>query len=112
MFLDENLQSRRKYVDNTTEFLGKQVEDAKAKLDEQDARLAAFQRRYLGSLPDQNQTNLNLLAGITSQLEGSTQAFRRAQQGKRFSESLFGQPLCSWQTTQSGVNPVTMYTPP
>src|SRR6266478_7274052 len=107
MFLDENLQSRRKYVDNTTEFLGKQVEDAKAKLDEQDAKLAAFQRRYLGSLPDQNQTNLNLLAGLTSQLEASTQALSRAQQDKSFAESVLAQQMSAWQATQTGVNPET-----
>jgi len=107
MFLDENLQSRRKYVDNTTEFLGKQVEDAKAKLDEQDAKLAAFQRRYLGSLPDQNQTNLNLLTGLTSQLEASTQALSRAQQDKSFAESVLAQQMSAWQATQTGANPET-----
>jgi len=47
MFLAENIQLRKGEVTNTTEFLGKQLEEAKAKLDEQDAKLAAFQRRYL-----------------------------------------------------------------
>jgi len=45
MFLAENIQLRKGEVTNTTEFLGKQLEEAKAKLDEQDAKLAAFQRR-------------------------------------------------------------------
>ena len=107
MFLAENLQLRKGEVTNTTEFLGKQLAEAKAKLDEQDARLAAFQRRYLGSLPDQNQTNLNLLAGLTSQLEASTQALSRAQQDKSFAESVLSQQLAAWQATQSGTNPET-----
>jgi polysaccharide chain length determinant protein (PEP-CTERM system associated) len=107
MFLAENLQLRKGEVTNTTEFLGKQLAEAKAKLDEQDARLAAFQRRYLGALPDQNQTNLNLLAGLTSQLEASTQALSRAQQDKSFSESVLSQQLASWQASQSGVSPET-----
>jgi polysaccharide chain length determinant protein (PEP-CTERM system associated) len=107
MFLSENLQLRKGEVTNTTEFLGKQLAEAKAKLDEQDARLAAFQRRYLGSLPDQNQTNLNLLAGLTSQLEASTQALSRAQQDKSFAESVLGQQLAAWQASQSGVSPET-----
>jgi len=107
MFLAENLQLRKGEVTNTTEFLGKQLGEAKAKLDEQDARLAAFQRRYLGSLPDQNQTNLNLLAGLTSQLEASTQALSRAQQDKSFAESVLGQQLAAWQASQSGMSPET-----
>src|SRR3981081_588518 len=107
MFLAENIQLRKGEVTNTTEFLGKQLAEAKAKLDEQDAKLAAFQRRYLGSLPDQNQTNLNLLTGLSSQLEASTQALNRAQQDKSFAESVLSQQMSAWQATQSGVNPET-----
>jgi polysaccharide chain length determinant protein (PEP-CTERM system associated) len=107
MFLAENIQLRKGEVTNTTEFLGKQLEEAKGKLDEQDAKLAAFQRRYLGSLPDQNQTNLNLLTGLTSQLEASTQALSRAQQDKSFAESVLSQQMSAWQATQSGANPET-----
>src|SRR5271170_2038807 len=42
-----------------TKFLNSQLDEAKAKLDEQDAKLAAFQREHMGSLPDQEQANLN-----------------------------------------------------
>ena len=108
MFLAENIQLRKGEVTNTTEFLGKQLQEAKAKLDEQDARLAVFQRKYLGSLPDQNQTNLNLLAGLTSQLEASTQALGRAQQDKSFAESVLSQQLSVVQASQTGTNPETL----
>src|SRR3982074_901050 len=108
MFLAENTQIRKGEVTNTTEFLGKQLVEAKAKLDEQDAKLAAFQRRYIGSLPDQSQTNLNLLTGLSSQLEASTQALNRAQQDKTFAESVLGQQMSAWQASQSGANPETL----
>jgi polysaccharide chain length determinant protein (PEP-CTERM system associated) len=108
MFLNEYLQLRRGEATQTTQFLGQQLEDAKAKLDEQDARLAAFQRRNLGSLPDQNQTNLNLLTGLNSQLEASTQTLNRAQQDKSFAESLLSQQLAAWQASQAGQNPETL----
>src|ERR1700674_879038 len=107
MFLEENLQLRQGQMVHTTEFLGTQVQDAKAKLDEQDAKLAVFQRRYLGSLPDQSQTNLNLLTGLTSQLEASTQALSRAQQDKSFAESVLATQTAALQASQSGVNPET-----
>jgi len=105
MFMSENLQIRTGEAKETTRFLDQQVADAKAKLDEQDAKLADFQRRYLGSLPDENQTNLSLLTGLNSQLEASTQALSRAQQDKSFAESILAQQLAVWHASQNGQNP-------
>jgi polysaccharide chain length determinant protein (PEP-CTERM system associated) len=85
-----------------------QLADAKAKLDEQDARLAAFKTRYIGSLPDEEKTNLNLLMGLTSQLDAATQALARAQQDKTFAESMLTQQIGAWQAAQSGRNPETL----
>jgi polysaccharide chain length determinant protein (PEP-CTERM system associated) len=108
MFLEENLHSRQGQTLQTDEFLGRQLAEAKAKLDAQDGRLAAFQRKYLGSLPDQEQTNLNILTGLTSQLEASTQALGRAQQDKGFAESVLSQQMAAWQASQTGQNPETL----
>ena len=71
MFLEENQAFSQTEVKENTDFLNKEVEEAKSKLDEQDAKLAEFQRKYLGSLPDEGQMNLNMLAGLTSQLEAT-----------------------------------------
>ncbi len=109
MFLEENLQLRQDQAQQTTDFLGKQLQDAKAKLDEQDARLATFKRRFLGSLPDEQQSNLNLLTTLNTQLEAATQALARAQQDKSFAETVLGQQLSTWQSTsQTGQNPDTL----
>jgi polysaccharide chain length determinant protein (PEP-CTERM system associated) len=105
MFVEQHVQERQDLGDQTTQFLSGQLQDAKAKLDDQDARLAAFKRRYLGALPDEEQTNLNLLTGLTSQLEASTQALGRAQQDKSFAESVLSQQLGVWQGSQSGQSP-------
>jgi polysaccharide chain length determinant protein (PEP-CTERM system associated) len=105
MFMKENLQVRQQQVEETTEFLSAQVDDAKAKLDEQDARLAEFKRRNIGRLPDYEQTNLNLLMGLNTQLEATTEASSRAQQEKLFSESLLAQQVATWQSSQTGHNP-------
>jgi polysaccharide chain length determinant protein (PEP-CTERM system associated) len=108
MFMEENLRLRQQQGEQTTQFLAKQLGDAKAKLDEQDAKFAAFKRRYLGSLPDEEQANLNVLMGLTSQLDATTQALGRAQQDKSFAESMLTQQLAAWQATPSGQNPETM----
>ena len=102
MFITEDIKVSGAINTSTTEFLNEQLDQAKQKLDEQDAKLAAFQRRNVGSLPEDSQTNLNLLNGQTSQLEAATQAVNRAQQDKSFAESILSQQLSAWQATQSG----------
>src|SRR5262249_42443062 len=87
LFIGENLQLHQRQAEQTTQFIAKQLDDAKGKLDEQDAKLATFQRRYIGLLPDDNVTNLNVLSGLNSQLDANTQALARAQQDKTFAES-------------------------
>jgi polysaccharide chain length determinant protein (PEP-CTERM system associated) len=110
MFIEESIRLRQQRSEDTTQFLAQQLVDAKAKLDEQDSRLAAFKSRYIGSLPDEEQGNLNLLMGLTSQLDAATQALARAQQDKSFAESMLAQQVGAWQASQSGTSPQTMDT--
>ncbi|HUO36181.1 MAG TPA: Wzz/FepE/Etk N-terminal domain-containing protein [Candidatus Acidoferrum sp.] len=108
MFLQQNLELQTQQAEVTSAFLDKQLADAKAALDSQDEKLAAFKSRYLGSLPDQEQTNLNLLMELSSQLDANTQALSRAQQDKAFAESQLTQQLYAWQQSQTGQNPDTL----
>ncbi len=107
MFLEQNSQEREQQASRTTSFLTKQLDEAKSKLDEQDARLAQFKRQYLGSLPEEGQTNLSLLTGMNSQLEANTQALSRAHQDLAFNESLLSQQETNLRAAQTGQNPET-----
>lgn len=108
MFMEENLKSREQRAQGTTEFLDKQLQEAKQKLDDQDTRLAAFKQRYVGQLPGQEDMNLKLLMGMNTQLEAVTQGLNRAQQDKTYMESLLAQQLAAWNTTQEGPSLLTM----
>lgn len=107
MFLEENGRERRQQTSETSTFLTKHLEEAKKNLAEQDARLAQFKRQYLGSLPEEEQSNLNILTGLNTQLEASTQALSRAQQDKVFNESLLGEQEANWKASHAGQNPET-----
>jgi len=61
MFLQQNVIVTERKADDQTEFINRQLQEAKGKLDDQDARLADFQRHYMGALPDEAQTNYSLL---------------------------------------------------
>jgi polysaccharide chain length determinant protein (PEP-CTERM system associated) len=108
MFIEESLGIQQQHAEQTTQFLSEQLVEAKANLDAEDAKLAAFKSRYIGSLPDDEQTNLNLLTGLTSQLDSANQALARAQQDKSFAESMLTQQVAAWQATQGGHNPDTL----
>lgn len=110
MFIEESIRGSQQRSAMTTDFLAQQLDEAKKNLDDQDGKLAAFKSRYVQQLPDEEQTNLNLLAGLTSQLDAATQALARAQQDKTFAESLLTQQIGAWEQSQSatGASPDTL----
>jgi polysaccharide chain length determinant protein (PEP-CTERM system associated) len=95
MFMRENLQVRQKQAEETTDFLSAELDDAKSKLDDHDARLAEFKLRNIGRLPDHAQTNFNLLTGLNTQMEATTEALARARQDKLLNESLLAQQIAA-----------------
>ncbi|MGI0085150.1 MAG: GumC family protein, partial [Nitrososphaerales archaeon] len=107
MFTVQSARAGVRAGEQATGFLTQQVEEAKTKLDAQDAKLAQFKQRYIGSLPDEEQTNLSLLSGMNTQLEAATQALSRAQQDKAFNQTLLAQQEATWHASQSSQNPET-----
>lgn len=108
MFLQQNVVISVRTADDTTDFINRQLQEAKGKLDDQDAKLADFQRRYKGALPDEAQTNFSLLTGLASQLDSVTQSLNRAQQDKLFLESSLSQQIAAAKLSRVGENPDTL----
>jgi polysaccharide chain length determinant protein (PEP-CTERM system associated) len=108
MFIERNATVRVDASNKTTQFLTQQLEEAKAKLEEQDKKLAQFKAQNLVSLPEQEQANLALLGGMNTQLDAATQALNRAQQDKTLNETLLSQQEATWKASQVGEqNPET-----
>src|SRR2546430_4810357 len=59
LIMDENLKSRAEVVQSITDFLSRQLAEAKNVLDEQDAMLAAFKKQYVGKLATDTRTAKN-----------------------------------------------------
>jgi protein tyrosine kinase modulator len=108
MIVDENLRSRSEVAQSTTDFLGRQLEDAKAALDAQDAKLAAFKKQYMGQLPTDIDNNMRMLVSLNSQLDATTQTLSRAQQDKTYTESMLAQQIAAWKSSLSSSNPQTL----
>ncbi len=91
LFVSENLSAREQTAEGTTAFLKQQLQDSKRNLDEQDAKLAAFQQKYFGRLPDQETSNTNTLTALTTQLDAATQTLNRQQQDVTFLKAMVAQ---------------------
>jgi polysaccharide chain length determinant protein (PEP-CTERM system associated) len=100
LFVSENLSAREESAEGTTEFLRQQLSDSKKSLDEQDAKLAAFQEKYFGRLPEQEQNNANTLQALTTQLDASTQAVNRSQQNVTFLQAMVAQQTRDLQNAE------------
>jgi uncharacterized protein involved in exopolysaccharide biosynthesis len=108
LIVDENLKSRSEVAQSTTDFLTRQVDDAKRALDDQDGKLAAFKKQYMGQLPTDVDNNMRMLASLNSQLDASTQTLSRAQQDRAYTESMLAQQIAAWKSSLSSTNPQTL----
>jgi uncharacterized protein involved in exopolysaccharide biosynthesis len=108
MMLFENQNTREQVAQSTTDFIARQLEEAKHNLDDQDSKLAAFKRQYAGQLPGDEDNNLKVLGSLNSQLDADTQTVNRAQQDKAYTESLLTQQLAAWKSSQGTTNPQSL----
>jgi polysaccharide chain length determinant protein (PEP-CTERM system associated) len=113
LFVSENLRAREQSAEGTTEFLKQQLADSKRNLDDQDAKLAAFEQKNIGKLPGQTvhlgdmslamgSPNQSTLQALTTQLDASTQSLGRMQQNETFLQAMITQQTQDLQHADSG----------
>jgi polysaccharide chain length determinant protein (PEP-CTERM system associated) len=101
MLISENLRSREQSAEGTTDFIKTELEDAKRKLEEQEARLADFKLHHLGQLPGQEQSNMTMMTTMNSQLDAITQNLARQQQDRTYLEGLLADQVQTWKDQQA-----------
>jgi polysaccharide biosynthesis transport protein len=99
LFINENLRSQQQLSESTTSFLGNQLADARAKLEEQEAKVRAFKAKHLGDLPSQLVSNVEILSGLQTQLQNVERALDGAKQQNLYLESL----LQEYQSTRASL---------
>lgn len=104
LFTNQNIRQRRQQAEDTTQLLAKQLEEAKTKLDEQEAKLAAFRSLHSGALPEDEKTNGTRLADMKSQLQALTQGLNQDRQERALDESRLNQQLATLKAAASRDN--------
>src|SRR3984893_695904 len=109
LFIEENLKSQQQLSESTTAFLANELTAARAKLEEQEAKVRAFKAQHLGDLPSQLESNVQILSGLQAQLQNTQRALDGAKQQKLYLESLLQQ----YRSMQAGqTTPDSATTPP
>jgi polysaccharide chain length determinant protein (PEP-CTERM system associated) len=109
LFIDENLRGQQQLSEDTTAFLDNQLAEARKDLERQEELLGEFRSKYLGELPEQLSSNVQILSGLQSRLQSATGALHQAEQQRLYLASLIGQSksLPRYDAAQGEDNPVS-----
>jgi len=104
LFISENLEVRQQQSEDTTNFLETQLEAARKTLSAQEQKIREFKGEHVGQLPAQVGSNLQILAGLQSQLQAEEDALNTAKQQRVYLETLANQyrSLQASPKTESG----------
>jgi polysaccharide biosynthesis transport protein len=91
LFISENLEVRQQQSEDTTTFLEGQLETARKALSDQEEKIREFKGQHVGELPAQVGSNLQILAGMQSQLQTEEDALNTANQQRVYLETLVNQ---------------------
>ena len=87
-FVDENVKASQEQSEATTHFLDSQVRALGQTMADDEAKVRAYEAQHEGSLPQQLQSNLQILNGIQSQLQSAQSTHERALQQQTYLNSL------------------------
>ena len=82
LFIEGNLRIREQQAKGTTDFLKDELAAAKVKLEEQEKLITDFKRRHTGELPEERDTNLQMLTQLQQIYQRTGESLRSAQDRK------------------------------
>lgn len=91
LFIDENTRVRQEQSEATTHFMEQQLQDASVVLAAQEAKVKEFEAAHEGVLPSQQASNLQILAGLQSQLQNQQDSLAAAKQQQAYFQTTIEQ---------------------
>jgi polysaccharide chain length determinant protein (PEP-CTERM system associated) len=79
VFVEENSRTATERAENTSEILAQQLRDSQEKLTNIEAQLSVKKQAHMGRLPDQINTNVQMVNGLRQQLESISMGLRGEQ---------------------------------
>jgi polysaccharide chain length determinant protein (PEP-CTERM system associated) len=88
LFISENLTVRAQQAQGTEAFIDGRLQQATQKLRSLEGQLKQLKSKYMGSLPEQEGANLQVMSQLQAQLQANADNLARAQQQKTYLISL------------------------
>jgi polysaccharide chain length determinant protein (PEP-CTERM system associated) len=102
LFISENLELRQQESEDTTKFLGQQLETARQALAEQEEKVRVYKDHHVGQLPTQLASNLQILTGLQSQLQNEEDGLNADRQQNAYLQSMLEQSRASERMPKTG----------
>ncbi|SRR5579871_3306511 len=106
LFIEEDMRTRENQSASTTAFLDRQMLEAKADVEEQTSRLKRFKAQFVGQLPGELQSNLQVLNGLQIRLQQSSQSLNRSEEQKLYLTSMLSTYRDSPYLATTGGSPI------
>lgn len=102
LFIEENLKAREQMATGTSNFMDKELEGTRKQLEEQEAKIRDFKMKHIGEMPEQQQSNIQILSQLQTRLQAMSDTLNRAEQQKIYIQSMMtNQPSAETLTPQS-----------
>jgi polysaccharide chain length determinant protein (PEP-CTERM system associated) len=88
LFIEENLKFRQEQASGTDSFIERELDKARESLELQEAKMKNFKSKYMGSLPEQQTANLQMIGQFQTMLQANSDAMSRLQQQKVYLETM------------------------
>src|SRR5262249_23355953 len=88
LFINENLEVRQQESEGNTKFLENQLASARQSLEAQEEQIRQFKAQYIGELPTQLNSNLQILSGLQAQLQAQSEALSSSKQQQVYLQTL------------------------
>jgi polysaccharide chain length determinant protein (PEP-CTERM system associated) len=88
LFIEENLRASEQQSTNTTDFLDKQMQEARTDLEAQTKRVKQFKAQFVGQLPGELQSNLSILNGLQIRVQQANEGLNRSEQQRLYLSSM------------------------
>lgn len=110
LFISENVQTQQNLDNGTTNFLEQEVEAAKSEMEKQEDLLKDYKMKNLGALPEQESSNMEVLAGLQMQLQTVGGNLARARQQRTYLQAMLSPYMQAGanHSTHEGSAPASM----
>jgi polysaccharide chain length determinant protein (PEP-CTERM system associated) len=88
LFIEENVNERAQLAEGTNQFLQSQLDNARKRLADQEAKLEHYREQYTGQLPSQAESNLQVIQNTQLQIQSLLQSLNRDRDRRLIVQSM------------------------